>query len=118
MTETFQQAVQRLVQKHHGVQAEAARAAELSTALISETLQGKGPTDPRGETWYKVYQALGEKPPAKVWMVRNGEERYETDRERRCVELAHRIMALPDGARQNILGLIESLGGPAAPVDD
>ena len=61
--DTFEQSVERLVAKHNGQQAEAARAAGVSAALISETLRGKGPVDPRGETWAKISAALGERPP-------------------------------------------------------
>lgn len=68
----FRTAVAELVDKCNGNFSEAARRADLSVALISDTINGKGPDDPKTETWRKVYKALGRPAP----LVRESGVRY------------------------------------------
>jgi DNA-binding phage protein len=50
--------LQKVVDKY-GSRAEAARKCGFSKAFVSDTLNGKGPDDPKTETWNKVFFALG-----------------------------------------------------------
>ncbi len=59
MHEEFRALVIELVHACKGNQSEAARRAGVSTALISDTLAGKGPADPKAATVAKLRKAIG-----------------------------------------------------------
>lgn len=63
VTDTFRETVAELVGKCGGSQSEAARRAGISTAMISRTLAGQGPRDPKGATLAKIHRALGRPTP-------------------------------------------------------
>lgn len=55
----FQTAIAALVERCHGNLSEAKRVSGLSVSLISDTLRGKGPADPKTATWQKLSRAMG-----------------------------------------------------------
>ena len=64
MNEEFKTLINKLVNECKGNQAAAAKKMDVSVSFICNTLQGKGPVDPRTITWTKLYRALNSDNPA------------------------------------------------------
>lgn len=56
--EHFKALLQELVTRCEGNQAEAARQMDVAASFVHNTLNGKGPSDPRSESWQKLARAL------------------------------------------------------------
>lgn len=113
MSESFREQVALLVQQCEGNQAEAARRMGISPSFITNVLKGRGPEDPRTETWTKLRQALGAKAPP--WMVAEGRAVYAAMD--RFDNLAQFVKGLPEDQQNIFIALAEGLGwqDPAEP---
>lgn len=106
MDDRFQEAIRLLVDKSGGNQAEAARRMGVSKAYVSNVLAGKGPADPRTESWDKVRRALGRD--SKPWMTREARSEYTADT--RFQRLVDFMAALPPERRESFYTLARGLG--------
>lgn len=103
----FRELIEELVRQHGGNQRAAARSAGLSSALLSQTLRGRGPDDPRADTIQKAVTAL--QATGSDFLVREGGVAYG-DRFARLADWLRGLAAIAPEKVDSIFSVARALG--------